>query len=149
MPCSEAARASRTIGVGLDMLLALPKVPIRFSSTAPRSVRTQVLVRAACVETVRRLELILRVHEVTIGGAATLAIVALAVAPTREQPEVDYVGDDILTSLPLAGTAVGTLLRGEILPPLPTHVQLQARVTQPNPAQTIVATVSIELTGKR
>lgn len=144
MGCTPPARS--------DAVLALPKVPLSFTTTFPGTSRTQVLATATCVEAWRELVLVVRVHQGFVGPDATLDVVAVAAAPTAEQPGIDYLAAELLASVSLAGVktvTAGPLFRSRVLAPLPTHLQVQARVAQPPARTRIEAVLSIELSGKR
>lgn len=134
-----------------DVVLAVPAVDYDFSNNASRTSETVVLARAVCIEDLRELALAARVHARTIGGAfATISVRVMAVAPSRWQPNVDYVADAVLASVTVdASTPTKALLRAAALAPLPTHVQLQLVAVQGGTQVTLAARLSVDLSGKR
>lgn len=109
---------------------------------------TIVLEPAVCVEEVRELVVVVQVHAVAIAAPCTLRVVAVAAAPTPEQPEVWYPGLVELATLSIDGTSAGTLLRGVVAGPLPSHVQLRLLAVGSAPTP-MSATLSVMLEGTR
>ena len=129
------------------VVLALPKVPLALSGTIAGSTRTLVLVRALCVESVRDLVLVVRVHEVKIGSGAAMSIRLIPVAPTCEDPARDFAASSVLGEA--AVVSASSLVRAACVAALPTHVQLVVVATQGSLLVAITATVSIELIGRQ
>jgi len=132
-----------------DVVLELPSRAFDFSGTQGGETQTVVLTRATCVDELRELVVVVRVHAVT-AGSGTLRVVAVPVAPTPEQPEVDYPDENTtLASLDVHAAAAGSLLRAFVQAPLPTHVQLRLVATMPSSPASFTSTLSLSLEGKR
>jgi hypothetical protein len=133
-----------------DGLLAMPAVDYDFSNNAGRTSETVVLARAVCIEGLRELVLLTRVHAASIGTFASVEVHLVAVAPSRWQPEVDYAASSALARVTIdAATPAKSLVRAVALPPLPTHVQLRLVAVQGAAASvTIAVRLSIDLSGK-
>ena len=133
-----------------DVVLAVPAVDRDFSNNAARTSETVVLARAVCIEGLRELALAVRVHARTIGAFARISVRVMAVAPSRWQPNVDYVSETVLAGVTVdAATPTKALLRAAALAPLPTHVQLQIVAVQAGSPVTLAARLSVDLSGKR
>jgi hypothetical protein len=131
-----------------DVVLSSPSRSFDFSNMAGQTTRTLVLTRATCVEERRELVIVVRVHAINIGGAATFRFIVVAAAPTSEEPETEFPGTTELARVDVHGTSAGTLLVAAIPAPLPTHVQIRVVAVQDVLAQQIRATLSFDIEGK-
>jgi 5-deoxy-D-glucuronate isomerase len=128
-------------------VLTLPLRAFDFSNAGSGATQTMRLTRATPVEDLRKVVVVARVKAVKITGSATLRLVAVAAAPTDEQPEVEYTASDELASLDVHSASAGQRLEAAILPPLPTHLQLRLVAGQAATPQTISATLGVSLEG--
>lgn len=94
---------------------------------------------------------LLRVHDVTITGAATLDFSVHSAAPSPDDPAGTFVATQAALSLSVAGSSSGDLLRGLI--PTSTvgaHIQVRGTASQSaNSTETIQARISAALVGRR
>jgi hypothetical protein len=127
---------------------AMPMRPFSFSTLAAGGSSTIVLAPAVGVEILRELALLVHVYVFGAPLGASLRVVAVAAAPTEEQPDVLYPGNVELAAVSLAGSGAGSLLRAELHPPLPTHVQLRMLAVGADPPNAFRTTIAALLEGK-
>jgi len=94
---------------------------------------------------------LLRVHDVTITGSATLDFSVHCAAPSRDDPAGTFVADQAALSLSVAGSSGGELLRGLVpASSFGAHIQVRGTASQPvGSTETIHARISATLVGRR
>lgn len=104
------------------------------------------LVRALDVTDAKSLDLLCRVHSVTIGTGATVAIKAYALSLTSEEPDTDFINPSAVATITLtSSTPAATLQLASLSTPFGHMIRITITGTQPGSAQTISVTLSIDL----
>ena len=105
------------------------------------------LVRALDVADAKTIDVLVRVHTLTVSSTATITIHARAVSITSEEPDVDFTNLTELGTTTLdASTGVApVLLITSLTPPWGHMIRLFVRGTQAGSPVTLTATLSIDL----
>jgi hypothetical protein len=125
----------------------------RFDFSLLMGAATKELVVVKCLATpaFRDARLQVRVHEVDIGGgdeSGTLDVFLKSTAPSRDDPGVDFVGEEALASAVVSATVgAGTLFDLSVKPAFGKAVRLLMRATQSGPdgPYSLVASLSASL----
>lgn len=118
-----------------------------FTTVAGSSALDVPLVRAIDVTEAKSIDVVVRVHALTVSSTATITIHTRAVSLTSEEPDVDFTNTTELgtvtlnTSTPAAPCLVTATLSGTF-----GHmIRMFVRGTQPGAPVTLTATLSIDL----
>lgn len=118
-----------------------------FTSVAASSTLDVPLVRAIDVSDAKALDVVVRVHALTVSSTATITIHSRAVSLTSEEPDVDFTNTTELGTLTL-NTSTPTapcLVLGSLTAPFGHMIRMFVRGTQPGSTVTLTATLSIDL----
>jgi len=116
------------------------------TNTALSSTIEIPLVRALDTVSAKALELVVRVHSVTIGSGASIAIKAYAISLTSEEPDTDFINSTAVATVTLNNsTTAPSLSLGSLSTPFGHMVRITISGTQAGSSQTITATLSIDL----
>lgn len=117
-----------------------------FTNTALSSTIEVPVVRALDIADAKALELLVRVHSVTIGSGASLLIKAYAISLTSEEPDTDFLNSTALATVTLSSsTTAPSLSLAALTTPFGHMVRITVSGTQAGSSQTITATLSIDL----
>lgn len=117
-----------------------------FSNTALSSTIEIPLVRALDTLSAKSLDLIVRVHSVTIGSGASILVKAYAISLTSEEPDTDFINSTAVATVTLNNsTTAPSLSLGSLSTPFGHMVRITISGTQAGSSQTITATLSIDL----
>lgn len=131
------------------LVFAAPKVAYDFTNLIKQNSETVLIERDICVEHLRELVLVVRLHSVDIDTDSHLSVRVVPAAPTRWAPDVAFLADDVLASVTFDGhSSAGELARAVCLPPLPSYVAIQLLAEQDLEANAVVAAISMELIGR-
>lgn len=120
-----------------------------FSNTAVSSTIEIPVVRAMDVTDAKAIELLVRVHAVTIGSTATIAVKAYAISITSEEPDVDFLNSTAVGTVTLnSSTVTESLSLATLSTPFGHMLRISVAGTQAASAQTITATLSIDLLAR-
>jgi hypothetical protein len=109
------------------------------------------LVRAMDVTGAKALELLVRVHSLTIGAGASVAVKAYAVSLTSEEPDTDFLSPSAASPTALAtitlnnSSSAPSLQLASVTTPFGHMVRIGVSGTQPAGAQTISVVLSVDL----
>lgn len=120
-----------------------------FTNTALSSTIEVPVVRALDVTDAKTLELLVRVHSVTIGSGASITVKAYAVSLTNEEPDTDFVNSTAVATVTLNNsTSAQSLSLATLSTPFGHMVRITVSGTQAGSSQTITATLSIDLLAR-
>jgi hypothetical protein len=130
--------------MAVDVIPTIPKRTYDFSDGGA----TVVVERALDVTAASSGSLLVRVHEAQFDGSGgSVKVVAKVSAPSREQPEADFVGPEV-ASVTIEGTPeVPLLLKEDLDPEFGGFLWIEVVGTQGSGATTM-ATISVDLAMK-
>lgn len=104
------------------------------------------LVRAIDVTDAKAIDVVVRVHALTVSSSASITIHTRAVSLTSEEPDVDFTNTTELGTITLDTTVTAPALKVTSLSGTWGHmIRMFVRGTQPGSAVTLTATLSIDL----
>lgn len=109
------------------------------------------LLRAMDISNASSIELMVRVHSVSIGAGASLAVKAYAVSLTSEEPDVDFLSPSATSPTALAtvtlnsSTTAPSLQLAALSTPYGHMMRVTVTGTQAGSTQTISAALSIDV----
>jgi hypothetical protein len=132
-----------------EALELFPRCRFKFTGIAAAGALEVPVVRALDVAEFADLTLVVRVHALSIGSDASVAVIVKTVSPTCEDPSEDFVDSDPLATITLtSGSAVG-LEVASLGTDFGSHVQVHVQGSQaPTAPVTIDVTLSAELVAR-
>lgn len=121
-----------------------------FSNVAGGSALDVPLVRALDMSDAKSIDVVVRIHALTVTSTASIAIHCRAISLTSEEPDVDFSNITELGTTTLNTTFTGlntipALALTELTPPWGNMIRIFVRGTQPASPVTLSATLSIDL----
>lgn len=117
-----------------------------FSNVSASNYLEIPLVRAIEVSDAKAIDVVVRVHALTVSSTATITIRTRAVSLTSEEPDVDFTNSTELGTVTLDTTVTApALVLGSLTAPWGHMIRMVVRGTQPGAAVTLTATLSIDL----
>jgi len=117
-----------------------------FTNTALSNSIEIPLVRALDTLDAKALELLVRVHSVSIGTGASIDIKAYPISLTSEEPDTDFIKSTAVATVTLSpSTTAPSLSLAALSTPYGHMVRISITGTQASSSQTITATLSIDL----
>lgn len=104
------------------------------------------LVRAIEVYDAKAIDVVVRVHALTVSSTATITIRTRAISLTSEEPDVNFTNSTELGTVTLdTSVTAPALALGSLTAPWGHMIQMFVRGTQPASPVTLTATLSIDL----
>lgn len=117
-----------------------------FSNVSASNYLEIPLVRAIEVSDAKAIDVVARVHALTVSSTATITIRTRAISLTSEEPDVNFTNSTELGTVTLdTSVTAPALVLGSLTAPWGHMIQMFIRGTQPASPVTLTATLSIDL----